>query len=188
MTTEQIFILLDKAVQKFYTADHTLLTISAPERACVFRIGHYLQQLLEQESDSHGLCVDCEYGNAVDADGKQLKKYLGFGVYADQKDNTDRIFPDLIVHKRGTHEQNMLVVEFKGCWNDKWQAWDDDRRKLEAFTNTCPYDDIQDYFYYKAGLFVALGEQHPCYVQFCDGHQIESATSVAGLFNQRKEL
>lgn len=189
MTTEQIFNLVNKAVQKFYRYDHMLLDVSASERACVFRIGNYLQQMLDQESIHHDLCVDCEYGNAVDDTGKQLKKYLGLDeIYANQKGKTDRIFPDLIVHKRGTHKQNMLVVEFKGCWNNTQQAWNDDRRKLEAFTNTCPYDDIKNHFHYKTGLFVVLGKQHPYYVQFKNGHQIESATSVTDLFNQRKKL
>lgn len=189
MNADKIFELLKTAVNIFYMRDKQLVEKCCLERTCVSRIADYLQQILDVYGQAHDLSVDCEYGSAVNDDGEILKKYLdSYGVYADQNGNKDRIFPDLIVHKRGTHEQNILVVEFKGFWNDDELDWDTDRLKLEKFTNTDSPKEIKNYFNYKLGVFVALEKNKGYFVRFKDGRQVSKGDSVNDLFKNRRKL
>lgn len=53
--------------------------------------------------------VDCEYNR----DGVAPKKIGHLGLYPDDDDTeAETVFPDIIVHRRGT-EQNYLVIEAK---------------------------------------------------------------------------
>ena len=100
------------------------------ERAIMFRFAHYLQNRLP--SPEH--VVDCEYNrNLYDV------KTLG------QK----AIVPDVVVHKRGCHERNLLAIEIKPWWNPKQ---DYDERKLKGLTR-------HKYGYeYRRGLWLCLGK------------------------------
>ena len=90
--------------------DHYLLQIDANERAISHRPGLYLQLLFD---DWH---VDCEYNRNLD-DPKRLKTYKRF-FDADQRAWNIRasdpitVFPDIIVHERGTRN-NLLLIEIK---------------------------------------------------------------------------
>ena len=55
-------------------------------------------------------------------------------------------FPDLVVHKRGTHEENLLIVEFKLKRNPVSK----DINKLQWFTNP------QEIYRYQSGMLVLL--------------------------------
>lgn len=46
--------------------------------------------------------VDCEYNRDGD-DSKQI--------------DGDKVYPDFIVHRRGSNEDNLLIIEFKTWWN-----------------------------------------------------------------------
>ncbi len=74
----------------------------ASERSIVF---HLARRLVPHVS---GMSVDVEYnrrGPKRDAVEKKLKSY--------NVDLENRVFPDLIVHRRGTDKDNLLVVECK---------------------------------------------------------------------------
>ena len=67
----------------YYTTDDTIIY----ERTLSFRLGMYLQKLFNDYN------VDCEYNRHIDMI-KTLKK--------------DRIYPDIIIHKRKTDNNNLL--------------------------------------------------------------------------------
>ena len=50
--------------------------------------------------------------------------------------NGDKVMPDLIIHKRGTNENNLLVLEFKTWWNND-QA--EDKKRIELFKRELKY-------------------------------------------------
>ena len=84
------------------------------ERSIAHKLGCYLSQLI-QEYD-----VDCEFSRDLDA-----IKQMG----------CDKIVPDIIVHKRGNNDDNLIVIEVKPWWNDKSKAFIKDENKLTYLTN-----------------------------------------------------
>ena len=106
MVEEDVKQALNHAVQKFLERDAFLLEIRANERSITHRFAVYLENILGQQWD-----IDCEYNRNME----HVKRV-----------NSNIRYPDIIVHKRGTSE-NLLVVEAK--YEDEDIA--DDHRKLE---------------------------------------------------------
>ncbi|MDA8520483.1 hypothetical protein [Acidovorax sp. NCPPB 4044] len=80
-----------------------MLGIDANERSITFRFAMYLQQYFPDWS------VDCEYNR----DGIEPKRLGHLELYPDSEDvEAKTVFPDVIVHRRGTR-RNFLVLEFK---------------------------------------------------------------------------
>ena len=190
MNTDAIFELLQTAVAVFYKRDKKLVEIGGLERTCASRIAGYLQRLLDIYGyDNDCLSVDCEYGKATDNSGKELIKYLGCNnAYAASDEKKGRVFPDIIVHTRGTHENNMLVIELKGYWHND-DDWTHDENKLKIFTNKiAPSENLRTYFNYKQGIFITLGKNKGHFVRFKNGQQIGDVAGVTDLFNKRGTL
>ena len=115
-----------------------LLEIDANERTMTHKLAEYLQQEF-QEWD-----VDCEYNRKM----KGLKKlprppnnFSGLDFWHDTDAKT--IFPDIIVHKRMSDE-NLLVIEAKKSSSVIKEDWD--QAKLRAFKEQ-PYN-------YRTAFFV----------------------------------
>lgn len=190
MTTEQIYRLLTVALNVFYVRDTSLIEIGGLERTCAARIAGYLQHMLDVYGCAGDLSVDCEYGKATDEYGVELRKYLDSnGVYADVAvAQQNRVFPDIIVHNRRTHANNLLVVELKGHWHNN-NDWGGDEEKLKKFTcDKAPSENLRTYFHYELGVFVALGKKKGHFVCFQDGCQVSDGDGVTDLFNKRSEL
>lgn len=146
--------LLNMAVAKCYAQDNILI-VQSMEQASVARIFYYMQELINTSREFNNLKnynLDCEYNKK----GKKIKE-------------TPRCLrgtrPDLILHKRGTNNDNLLIVEFKSRKasykkhiNGKWM----DFVKLEDFTSPYIYN-------YKLGIFVQLHKRKPKYTYFTNG-------------------
>ena len=92
-----------RALSELLGADHDLLGIDANERSITFRFAKYLQQHFPVWT------VDCEYNR----DGIEPKRLGHLELYSDSEDDEAKtVFPDVIVHRRGTRS-NHLVLEFK---------------------------------------------------------------------------
>ncbi len=109
-SAEEIRNKIDQALVQLIERDGYLLQIDANERAISHRLGIYLQLLFEDWD------VDCEYNRNLD-DPKRIKTVKGFldtKYYERGIAETEAItvFPDIIIHKRGTHN-NLLVIEMK---------------------------------------------------------------------------
>ena len=104
--------IVEQALKMLYQKDYYLIRnrprgsrndCHVSERGIVFRFGIYLQQLLNETSFKE-FSVDVEYNrNAYE---KKMLPSFKYGT-----------FPDLILHKRGSNEGNILVLEFKTWWN-----------------------------------------------------------------------
>lgn len=109
--------LVEKALDELYTKDSYLLENEVHERTIVFRFGLYLQVLMDKSKKFNEYNLDFEY-NRNGNDPKMLS-ILGSNV-----------IPDLIIHRRGSNDHNLLVVEFKTYWNSDTRS---DLEKLSGF-------------------------------------------------------
>ena len=89
------------------------------ERSIVFRFAHYLQNNIDKDGTFKEYDLDCEY-NRNGARTKQLPSFPN-GTY-----------PDVILHKRGRNNGNILIMEFKSYWN---RDQGKDRIKIQQFTS-----------------------------------------------------
>lgn len=119
---------IQKALNKLYKNDEYLIKIYSDkynkdnhvsERGIVFRFGVYLEKYRLKYFPQYDL--DVEYNRNIN-----LIKML----------NSKPVIPDLIIHKRGTNENNLLVLEFKACWN-KDQT--NDKKRIELFKQELNY-------------------------------------------------
>lgn len=128
---------LDEALNELYRNDKHLLDYKVNERAIVFRLGIYMQELMNKYGCFEGLNLDFEYNRNI-YDAKRLPKWEN-GVY-----------PDLIVHKRGANVFNLLVMEFKTYWNPNCT---NDYKKIKEFVNPCGE------YRYRCGKSILLGKE-----------------------------
>ncbi len=98
--------------------DSFLLKNKVNERSVSHKLGEYLQQQFPDWN------VDCEYNKKGDA-----TKILD-GMAECRDSLTDLVYPDIIVHKRDTNE-NLLIVEME----TKQENHECDRAKCELFTS-----------------------------------------------------
>lgn len=144
---EKLENIINKALSMLYDDDKDkYLILNKPvddldnhvsERAIVFRFGIYLQCLMYKDSDLKDYNLDCEYNRAF-YNKKTLPSFEN-GVY-----------PDLIIHKRGEMEHNLLVMEVKTWWNSNT---DQDCKKLREFVS------VDGLFKYKYGLSILVNKK-----------------------------
>lgn len=128
--------------------------IHLSERSIVFHFALYLSNRL-QSSDLCYYDLDCEYNRNIDS----IKTYPG--------DNREMhaCCPDIIIHKRGTNDDNLLAIEVKTWWNTNTKH---DEDKLRHFTN-----QTSDYRY-EYGLSITFGKDEDSVIMkwFQDGKEI----------------
>lgn len=126
------------ALSDLLANDHDLLGIDANERSITFRFAMYLQQYFSDWT------VDCEYNR----DGVEPKRLGHLELYPDSEDDEAKtVFPDVIVHRRGTKE-NHLVLEFKKSTSRVDRQID--LRKLRGYKRQLGYEHA---------LFVEVGTE-----------------------------
>lgn len=111
---------LDHVARMFMERDGVLLTFRAHERTVTHRVAVYLESHFP---DWH---VDCEYNRH------------GVGTDPKEDDEGERVFPDIIVHHRGTPD-NLLVIEAKPEWRGEPQLISD-RDKLGRIVRAHRYE------------------------------------------------
>ncbi len=114
MTEDLVLKKVQNALKNFFKNECDLFGIGVNERSISHKVAEYLQY---EFSD---IKVDCEYNR--------------HGLRADPKNlNGKRIFPDIVVHRRGTDIENLLVIEVKKNGRSQ-SALDHDKWKLEELT------------------------------------------------------
>lgn len=134
---ECIYEIVEEACKEFYENDRYLINHNVNERAIVFRFGIYLQELISKNKFFDNYNLDNEYNRNMN-DSKRLRDYEN-GVY-----------PDLIIHQRGSNEYNLLIIECKTEWNSDVSG---DICKIRKFV------DINEIYKYRYGLSI-LFERH----------------------------
>lgn len=150
---ELLLTLLEEAINECYIKDKYLIDLEM-EQASVARIFYYMQSLIENKNEFADLRkynVDCEYY-------KHGKYKKSTPIYK------NGVRPDVVLHKRGVDNDNLLIIEFKSNSNNDHIS---DYKKLKEFTN-----DDGGYHYY-LGIFVKLNEGKAEYVYFQDGKQVK---------------
>jgi hypothetical protein len=148
MDRESIILKIEKTLDKLYVKDWYLLKNKIHERTITHKIAEYLQEYFTEYD------VDCEYDFDIDNHNGNLKKQfhdiatkeLNYRkneinkliqnelININDMNNLIEIFlrnfyPDIIVHKRGTNRQNLLIIEAKKNNNTEF-----DEKKLIANT------------------------------------------------------
>ncbi|MBV5284057.1 MAG: hypothetical protein JZU53_16665 [Paludibacter sp.] len=148
LTPEQITELkdmIDRALQKLYDTDSSLIERHAHERSIAFRFGLYFASFLPTSSFAgDDITVDFDYNR----NGENAKLMEGFHPI-------HGVFPDVILHHRGYNDINILVIEFKGGWNNDRAGRNSDIRKLIEFTHQQRND-----YQYGLGAFVDLNSTY----------------------------
>lgn len=148
---EQLKSLLTSAVEAAYAEPSLLLeSNSGPrkgnEQSVAFRVGIHLYEILKGTQFA-ALHLDCEYNKHGD-DPKKLDELA--------------IRPDLLIHRRGDDDHNVLAVEFGGWWKKPAKV-ESDRDKLRKLTS-------QDFAYkYQLGVLVNLNPDDATYEYFRNG-------------------
>lgn len=124
MNKQQIEEFINYAIKQLLENDSVLLNLDVSERAVMFHFARYIREKVPADLD-----VDCEY-NRHFSNKKQLL-YLRGKL---DMENDYAVLPDILIHKRNSDDQNVLVVEMKKYGEDI----EADIRKLEAFKNE-PY-------------------------------------------------
>lgn len=121
---------IDEAIDKLYKNDSHLIRCvneedksknkyHVSERSIVSRFGIYFEECRLKFFSEYDL--DIEYNRDI----YDCKRLAGKPV-----------IPDLILHKRGTNENNLLVLEFKTWWN---RDQNNDINKIKGFKKEYGY-------------------------------------------------
>ena len=146
---KELVNMLEQAVDQVYDEERPLFEFENEERkgleqAFAFRVGLYFWELLKLTKFSE-LDLDMEYN-----------KFFGQSKYSD---DGNLVRPDMILHERNTQKNNIMVIEFKGWWNDDCS----DSPKLKMFTKP------KGKYKYKIGVFVKLRQDMIEYKYFLNG-------------------
>ena len=129
----KIIIALNKLKEK----DSDLLEINVNERTISHKLAEYLQEEFKE------LSVDCEY-NRHEYATKELNMPKDLIDWNDTEAKT--VFPDIMIHKRRTDTDNLLVIEMKKSSNSTSRQFDE--TKIMGLMKK-PYS-------YKFGLFIEI--------------------------------
>ena len=158
MTTEvsvrasQVKLHLERATTRVEEEDGHLLMIDVSERCIAARLAMYLREYFPAYD------VDVEY-NRHGKDKKQLYELVyHHGVHRDRDDEGQTVLPDVIVHRRGVDESNLLIIEMKKSENRV--GLEKDRRRIRAFQRELGYK-------FGALVICQTGEQSEISVECC---------------------
>ncbi|RTL28096.1 MAG: hypothetical protein EKK47_16710 [Burkholderiales bacterium] len=104
MDEAEVSVRLNAALKCLCERDLHLLNVDASERSMTHRLAVHL---IEQFPDHD---IDCEYNR----DGFDVKR-LELAERAAKDDDVEAVtvFPDIVVHRRGHNDDNLLVIEVK---------------------------------------------------------------------------
>lgn len=155
MDRPEISRILNDSIEDLFRDDLILLRNDVSERAITHKLAKHLQSRVPK------LHVDCEYNRNVER-GPRSPKYLYLIEQSKKELLGDKLakeipeevlkahtkYPDIIVHRRGTNDQNVLVIEAK---KDN-SGYDDDLdvSKVRGFTS----NEDENSYHYKHGVLI----------------------------------
>jgi hypothetical protein len=142
---ENVRAAVRNAIQKLIK-EPKLSDFQINERTLTQRLSIHLQSAFGP------LFVDCEYNRMWTARGDKMK-VLPWSAEPTLTDDIDgkTVYPDIIVHERGTQHNNLLVIEAKRR-GPKLPKDQKDYLKLCAFT------DRKEFFHYAWGAHLYFGK------------------------------
>lgn len=153
ITRDEIEQILNECIKELFDRDWALLKNDVSERAITHKLAEYLQCRIPE------LNVDCEY-NRNTLLGAYAPKSITLlkGKTKNQgkldMDTDDLLaisaYPDIIVHRRMTNDENLLVMEVKKRRSQVNHTHD--YEKLKAFTESSERNS----YHFKYGVFLLL--------------------------------
>ena len=146
MELYQIKRRLNMAIEVLRLNDNYLLINDVNERSISHKLATYMEQTFGKTYD-----IDCEYNRNIG----DIKKISILKSKWDELSNCPtedeifcekKVFPDIIVHKRGKADKNLLIIEVKKSTSTVSEDYDIE--KLKYYTN--PTNDLN----YKYGAFI----------------------------------
>ena len=135
MKRPEIKNILNTAKRCFLDNDDYLLSAEANERSITHKFAEYLQNTFGCAWN-----VDCEYnrfGQNAKKIIEEIKQIVGEDTTTSEiKART--VYPDIIVHKRGSNGPNLLIIEAKKDATDEERIAD--KNKLEKIKQKYNYD------------------------------------------------
>ena len=119
---EELVYKIKQTIKILYKEDKILFNNEISERCLVYNFAKHFAKILDDEKYEE-LNLDLEY-NRNCGKMKTIENQL-------------TSYPDLILHKRGSNNDNRLVIEFKK-WNNR-SKFNKDRHKLQCFKNEYGY-------------------------------------------------
>lgn len=142
-TQEKIIRTLNQAIKKFNRLESYLIENDLSERCICSKLASYIERELIH-SDFSSYSVDVEYNKGYNGKNTESKILNG-----------RRIFPDLIVHKRGYNQQkgydNLFCVEMKK--KSKHYDLTSDKERLRIMTTN------ERGFCYHAGFMILINKE-----------------------------
>lgn len=147
-----------EAIDLLIERDSWLLENDLSEQSITHKLAEYLQFLFWPYN------VDCEYNGDVRSTNQKkyiqvLKARLNHVSLLKEAEEAEpeiehtirAVFPDIIVHRRGTHDQNLCIIEVKKSTSSV--SSDYDVIKLEAYTSPANENNLA----YQLGIFILFG-------------------------------
>lgn len=165
MKLYQIKRRIDVALALLKINDNYLLKNDVNERSITHKFAIYLEQVFGREFD-----VDCEYNKDIIGEDRIKRLYFsnreGTIKYSD-------VYPDIIVHKRGRRDHNLLVVELKKSTRSMEEIRHD-LEKVKCYTE----DNGLNQLAYQYGAFIKLyckqnKYRRPEVIYFKNGERID---------------
>jgi hypothetical protein len=124
------------ALKALCREDRLFLDVNASERSISHKLAEHLQKQFRD------LNVDCEYNRH----GNDIKRLAWHRDLSSRIDDLEArtVFPDIIVHKRGDDDNNLLVIEIIKSSSGLNHNYD--YEKLRAFTSNS--------YHYQHGFFL----------------------------------
>lgn len=161
--------------------DNYLLVHDVNERSITHKLAMYLNETFGKEYD-----VDCEYNrNSEDPSNSKRIRYVAMSINNALKNSQNEtedlinglyiersVYPDIIVHKRGTNSKNLLAVEVKKSTSRISTNYD--IQKLKCYTDS----NDEEGLHYKYGVLIVLNAKQERYsepelIYFKKGHRVE---------------
>lgn len=145
--------------------DKDLIQRDASERTIVANIyckaNTLFRQKQSQNSELDNLGIDLEYNrNFIDSKKAYEKCSLCHkeGCFIMQEGfHTEKIYPDFLIHQRGSNVNNQVAIEFKKAGNQDKEERNADKTKLIYLTCQQPFPQNEDKNYkYHFGFFIDL--------------------------------
>lgn len=128
MKSKEVKRKVEQSIVELVKNDEYLLRYNCNERSITHKLAEHLQNLFQDYN------VDCEFNRNYD-DIKELEIPVGETSKFDTEAKT--VYPDIIIHKRGTDE-NLVVIEVKKDSNYK-NGNDYDQIKLRGYKKELHY-------------------------------------------------
>lgn len=178
MTDFEITELLSSSLNQVIKNDLWLISHNLSEQSISNKIAYYLVELFPEYH------VDCEYNGDIETESGRkainlLKDELSARNLLRDNERNDiendltarSVFPDIIIHTRGTNSRNLCIIEVKKDTSSV--SYEYDSLKLRAYTSS----EYGNTLKYQLGVFVEVitGDDHPGYSfrYFKNGTEIE---------------